>query len=45
MTDEWLYPILLKEEEKLLDRKVPDDEEESIFIDKGINEYFDWNGI
>lgn len=44
MTDEWLYPVLLKEEEKLYDVTI-EDEEEDIFMDRGINNYFDDNGI
>ena len=43
MTDEWLYPVLLKEEETLYD--APMEDEEEIFMDKGINNYFDDNGI
>jgi hypothetical protein len=39
MTDEWLYPIILKEEEDLLSKEIPDNEED-FFVDKGINEYF-----
>jgi hypothetical protein len=44
MTDEWLYPALLKEEDKLFNVTKEDDEEE-IIMDRGINNYFDDNGI
>ena len=44
MTDEWLYPLILKEEEDFLNKKILDDEGD-IFIDKGINDYFDQNGF
>ena len=43
MTDEWLEPWLVKEEDGLWDKMPADgDEEDSdYFIDKGINKYFD----
>jgi hypothetical protein len=44
MTDEWLYPVLLKEEDKLFNVTKEEDEEE-IIMDRGINNYFDDNGI
>jgi hypothetical protein len=43
MTDEWLYPVLLKEEDQLYDAPIEDEEE--IYMDKGINNYFDDNGV
>jgi hypothetical protein len=45
MTDEWLYPLISKEEEELLDTSIPDDEDDEIWQDKAINEYFEQNGI
>ena len=46
MTDEWLYPLLLSEEDSLYDTSLPDNpDDDTIFIDKGINNYFDENGI
>jgi hypothetical protein len=46
MTDEWLYPLLLKEEDALFDTPMPDNpDDDKIFMDKGINNYFDENGI
>jgi hypothetical protein len=45
MTDEWLYPLISKEEEELLDSSIPDDEDDEIWQDKAINEYFEQNGI
>jgi hypothetical protein len=45
MTDEWLYPVISKEEEELLDTSIPDDEDDEIWQDKAINEYFEQNGI
>jgi hypothetical protein len=44
MTDEWLYPVLLKEEDKLFN-VIKEDDEEEIIMDRGINNYFDDNGI
>ncbi len=44
MTDEWLYPLILQEEEDFLNNKILDNEGD-IFIDKGINDYFDQNGF
>jgi hypothetical protein len=44
MTDEWLYPVLLKEEDKLFN-VTKEDDEEKIIMDRGINNYFDDNGI
>jgi hypothetical protein len=44
MTDEWLYPLILKEEEDLVNKKIQDDEED-ILIDKGINNYYEQNGF
>ncbi len=43
MTDEWLYPVLLKEEEQLYN--VPIEDETEVYTDKGINNYFDDNGV
>jgi hypothetical protein len=40
MTEDWLYPLILKEEEGLYDTEIPEDEEEEYFIDQGINIYF-----
>lgn len=47
MTDEWLYPILLKEEEKVYESYKPkdDEQEDDVYVDKGINIYFEQNGI
>ena len=42
MTEEWLEPWLLKEEEELYNNISADDEDEwNEYIDKGINKYFD----
>ena len=41
MTEDWLYPLILKEEEELYETEIPEDEEEEYFIDKGINIYFE----
>jgi hypothetical protein len=43
MTDEWLYPLILKEED-LVNKQIQDDEED-ILIDKGINNYYEQNGF
>jgi hypothetical protein len=40
MTEDWLYPLILKEEEGLYDTEIPEDEEGEYFIDQGINIYF-----
>jgi hypothetical protein len=45
MTDEWLYPLISKEEEELLDKSIPDEEDDEVWVDKAINEYFEQNGI
>lgn len=45
MTDEWLYPLISKEEEELVDKPIPEDEDDDVWIDKAINEYFEQNGI
>ena len=45
MTDEWLYPLISKEEEELLNKSIPDEEDDEVWVDKAINEYFEQNGI
>jgi len=44
MTDEWLYPIILKEEEDFFEKQTFENEED-VFLDHGINEYFHQNGF
>lgn len=44
MTDEWLYPIILKEEEDFFEKQTFENEED-VFLDYGINEYFHQNGF
>jgi hypothetical protein len=41
MTEDWLYPLILKEEKELYETEIPEDEEEEYLIDKGINIYFE----
>ena len=42
MTDEWLYPMILIEEESLYDIPISEDNDSNEAInDKGINEFFD----
>jgi hypothetical protein len=42
MTDEWLYPMILIEEESLYDIPISEDNDSNEVInDKGINEFFD----
>jgi len=42
MTDEWLYPMILIEEESLYDIPISQDNDSNEVInDKGINEFFD----
>ena len=45
MTEDWLYPMISKEEIELEDKPIPENEDEDIWIDKGINVYFEQNGI
>jgi hypothetical protein len=39
MTDEWFYPIILKKEEYFLSKQITDDEED-VYVDTGINDFF-----
>ena len=39
MTDEWFYPIIIKKEEDFISNQITNDEED-VFVDTGINEFF-----